>query len=110
MIQVAHPGTAAAVFAVCRKWGIDAAVVGKVTNDGFLRIREGDQVVVEIPADAIAEGAPRYDRPSAPPQYQELLQALNLDALPDIKDGTNALWLPQRLLVNIGSIDNMISW
>ena len=91
MLLVAQPGKEEAVLAVCRKWGIDAAVVGKVTNDGFLRIREGDQVVVEIPADAIAEGAPRYERPSAPPQYQELLQALNLDALPDIKDGTNAL-------------------
>ncbi len=91
MLLVAQPGKEEAVLAVCRKWGIDAAVVGKVTNDGFLRIREGNQVVVEIPADAIAEGAPRYERPSAPPQYQELLQALNLDALPDIKDGTNAL-------------------
>ncbi|UCH91272.1 MAG: phosphoribosylformylglycinamidine synthase II, partial [Nitrospirota bacterium] len=43
------------------------------------------------PADAIAEGAPRYERPSAPPQYQEILQALNLDALPDVKDPAEAL-------------------
>jgi len=91
MLLVAQPGKEEAVLAVCRKWGIDAAVVGKVTNDGFLRIREGTQVVAEIPADAIAEGAPRYERPSSPPQYQELLQALNLEALPDIKNGTDAL-------------------
>lgn len=91
MLLVAQPGKEEAVLAVCRKWGIDAAVVGKVTNDGFLRILEGKQVVAEIPADAIAEGAPRYERPSTPPQYQELLQALNLDALPDIKDGIDAL-------------------
>ncbi len=92
MLLVAQPGKEHAVLAVCQKWGIDAAVVGKVTNDGFLRVREGDHVVAEIPADAIAEGAPRYERPSAPPSYQEHLQALNLDALPDIKDGTDALW------------------
>jgi len=91
MLLVAQPGKEEAVLAVCRKWGIDAAVVGKVTDDGFLRVREGDQIVAEIPADAIAEGAPRYERPSAPPQFQELLQALNLDALPDVKDPTNAL-------------------
>jgi phosphoribosylformylglycinamidine synthase II len=91
MLLVAKPGKEEAVLAVCRKWGIDAAVVGKVTDDGLLRIREGDQVVAEIPADAIAEGAPRYERPSAPPQYQEILQALNLDALPDVKDPAEAL-------------------
>ena len=91
MLLVAKPGKEEAVLAVCRKWGIDAAVVGKVTDDGFLRIREGEQVVAEIPADAIAEGAPRYERPSAPPQYQDILQAFNLDALPDVKDPTEAL-------------------
>ncbi len=91
MLLVAQPGKEEAVLAVCQKWGIDAAVVGEVTDDGLLRIREGDQIVAEIPADAIAEGAPRYERPSAPPQYQELLQALNLDALPDVKDPVEAL-------------------
>ncbi len=91
MLLVAKPGKEEAVLAVCRKWDIDAAVVGKVTDDGLLRIREGEQVVAEIPADAIAEGAPRYERPSAPPQYQEILQALNLDALPDVKDPAEAL-------------------
>ena len=91
MLLVAQPGKEDAVLAVCRKWGIDAAVVGRVTDDGVLRIREGDQIVAEIPADAIAEGAPHYDRPSAPPQYQEILQALNLDTLPDVKDPVDAL-------------------
>ena len=91
MLLVAQPGKEKAVLSVCRKWGIDAAVIGKVTEDGLLRIREGDQIVAEIPANSIAEGAPRYERPSAPPQYQDLLQALNLDALPDIKNPTDAL-------------------
>ena len=91
MLLVAQPGKEEAVLAVCRKWGIDAAVVGKVTDDGFLRIREGSRIVGEIPADAIADGAPRYERPSSPPQYQELLQALNLDTLPDVKDAIGAL-------------------
>jgi phosphoribosylformylglycinamidine synthase len=91
MLLVAKPAKEEAVLAVCRKWGIDAAVVGKVTDDGLLRIRDGDQVVAEIPANVIAEGAPRYERPSAPPQYQEILQALNLDALPDVKDPAEAL-------------------
>ena len=91
MLLVAKPGKEEAVLAVCQKWGIDAAVVGKVTDDGILRIRDGEEVVAEIPADAIAEGAPRYERPSAPPQYQEILQAINFDTLPDVKDPAEAL-------------------
>ena len=91
MLLVAQPGKEDAVLAVCQKWGIDAAVVGRVTDDGFLRVREGEAIVAEIPAKAIADEAPRYERPSAPPQYQDLLQALNLDALPDVKDPADAL-------------------
>ncbi len=48
-------------------------------------------MVAEIPAKALADDAPRYDRPSAPPAYQEMLQALNHDALPDVKDAHAAL-------------------
>ncbi len=91
MLLVAQPGKEEAVLAVCQKWGIDAAIVGRVTDDGFLRVREGEAVVAEIPAKAIADEAPRYERPSAPPQYQDLLQALNLDVLPDVKQPADAL-------------------
>jgi phosphoribosylformylglycinamidine synthase subunit PurL len=85
MLLVAKPGRQETVLAICRKWGIDAAVVGKVTSDGLLRIKDGGHTVAEIPAKALAEEGPRYERPAAPPPYQEFLQSLNLDALPDVK-------------------------
>ncbi len=91
MLLVAKPDKKEEVLAICRKWGIDAAVVGHVTDDGFLRVKNGEEVVAEIPAHALAEEGPKYDRPSAPPEYQELLQSLNLDALPDIKDPAETL-------------------
>lgn len=91
MLLVAQPGKEEAVLAICRKWGIDAAVVGQVTDDGFLRIREGCEIVAEIPAHALTEEGPRYERPAAPPQYQEFLQSLNIDALPDVKDPAGVL-------------------
>jgi phosphoribosylformylglycinamidine synthase len=47
--------------------------------------------VAEIPAKALADDGPRYERPSAPPAFQEMLQALNYDALPDVKDANEAL-------------------
>ncbi|MCA9463227.1 MAG: phosphoribosylformylglycinamidine synthase subunit PurL [Nitrospirales bacterium] len=91
MLLVAKPGKQDAVLAICHKWGIDAAVVGKVTNDGLLRIKDGTQTVAEIPAKALAEEGPRYDRPAAPPSYQDSLQSLNLDMLPDVKNPDEVL-------------------
>ncbi|MDR4495384.1 MAG: phosphoribosylformylglycinamidine synthase subunit PurL [Nitrospirales bacterium] len=91
MLLVATPGKQDAVLKICRKWGIDAAVIGKVTDDGLLRVKDGVRTVAEIPAKALAEEGPRYDRPAAPPPYQDFLQSLNVDALPDVKDPGEAL-------------------
>ncbi len=89
MLLVAKAGKEEGVLKVCRKWDVDAAVVGRVTGDGFVRVRdEGPNkttvVVAEVPAKALADEGPRYQRPNAPPGFQELLQSLNLDALPDL--------------------------
>ncbi len=91
MLMIAKEGKEAEVLAICKKWDLDAAVVGRVTNDGILRVRDQGKVVAEIPAKALAEDGPRYERPNAPPPYQEHLQALNLDILPDVKEPTAVL-------------------
>ena len=94
MLLVAKPDKEDAVIAICRKWGIDAAVVGKVTEDGMVRVLEHGNVVAEIPAKALAEEGPRYERPATPPQYQDMLQSLMVDNLPDVKD-------PQEVLLSL---------
>ena len=91
MLLVAKPDKEDAVIAVCRKWGIDAAVVGKVTDDGLVRVLEHGNVVAEIPAKALAEEGPRYERPATPPQYQDMLQSLMIDNIPDVKDPQGTL-------------------
>ncbi len=91
MLMVAKRGREEDVLAICRKWDLDAAVVGQVTDDGFLRVRDQGTVVAQVPARALAEDAPQYERPDAPPAFQEHLQALNLDVLRDVKDPTQDL-------------------
>ncbi|MFQ5992360.1 MAG: phosphoribosylformylglycinamidine synthase subunit PurL [Nitrospiraceae bacterium] len=91
MLLVAREGKQDEILRICRKWDVDAAVVGRVTSDGLLKVRDGGMVVAEIPAKALAEEGPRYERPSAPPAYQEWLQSINMDALGDLKDPTNVL-------------------
>ncbi len=91
MLMVAKQGKEEDVLRICRKWDLDCAVVGRVTGDGILRVKDQGKVVAEIPAKALAEDGPKYERPNAPPAYQELLQALNLDALKEPKDYTAVL-------------------
>ena len=91
MLLVAKPEKQEEVLAICRKWGIDAAVIGKVTGDGMLRVLEQGKVVAEIPAKALAEEGPRYERPATPPQYQEVLQSLMTENLPDVKQPGDVL-------------------
>ncbi|NKB82645.1 MAG: phosphoribosylformylglycinamidine synthase subunit PurL [Nitrospirales bacterium] len=91
MLLVAKPGKQEDVMAICRKWGIDAAIVGQVTDDGMVRVKEHETIVAEIPANALAEEGPRYERPVAPPQYQDMLQSLMVDNLQDVHDPTAAL-------------------
>ena len=91
MLMVAKAGKEEECIAVCRKWDLDVAVVGKVTADGILRILDQGTVVAEIPAKALADDGPRYERPYQPPAYQDMLTNLNYDLIPDIKDANAAL-------------------
>ncbi len=67
MLLVAERGREREVFDVFHKWGLDAVEVGRVTDDGKLRVLNHGQVAAEIPAHALAEEGPRYERPIAAP-------------------------------------------
>jgi phosphoribosylformylglycinamidine synthase len=67
MLLVAERGREQEVFAVFKKWGLDAVEIGTVTSDKLLRVRHNGRIVAEIPADAIAEQGPVYQRPIAAP-------------------------------------------
>jgi len=91
MLMVAKAGKEDECIEICRKWDLDVAVVGKVTVDGILRVLDQGKVVAEIPARALADDGPRYERPYQPPAYQDMLTNLNYDAIPDVKDADVAL-------------------
>ena len=63
MLLVAEAGREQEVFAVFRKWGLDAVTIGRVTGDGELRVKDHGKVVAEIPNRELADEAPLYDRP-----------------------------------------------
>ncbi len=67
MLMVAERGREKEVLKVFAKWGLDAVEIGRVTPDGMVRVLDHTKVVAEIPAHALAEEGPVYQRPLAAP-------------------------------------------
>jgi len=85
MLLVVQPEKREEVTRVCRQWGIEAAVIGTVTNTPNIQVRKQGHLVADIPVSALTDDAPRYERPAAPPPYQELLQSCQIENFPDVQ-------------------------
>jgi phosphoribosylformylglycinamidine synthase II len=72
MLLVAEKGREREVLDVFKKWGLDAVVVGTVTDGGIAKVLHHGEVAAEIPAHPLAEEGPIYQRPiSQPPLRRE---------------------------------------
>ncbi len=67
MLMVVKPDRTDVVSRIFDKWGLDSSVVGVVTDTRHVVVKDGDEVVVNLPVPLIVEDAPNYDRPYAPP-------------------------------------------
>jgi len=67
MLLVAEKGREHEVLAVFKKWGLDATVVGDVTDGGLLVVKDHGRMAAQIPAHPLAEEGPVYNRPIAEP-------------------------------------------
>jgi phosphoribosylformylglycinamidine synthase len=67
MLLVAEKGREHEVLSVFKKWGLDAMVVGQVTDGGLMRVKDHGKTVAEIPAHPLAEEGPVYNRPLTAP-------------------------------------------
>ncbi len=85
MLLVAKPGHEPRVHAILKKWGLHSADIGRVTDDGLVRVKHHGRVVAEIPAGALADtdypGYPTYHRPARRPRYLDRVQRLSARAL-----------------------------
>ena len=61
MLAVVRPADVEAVLAVCRRWETGGTVVGTVTADQRIRVRDGEEVVGDIPVSLLVDGCPLYD-------------------------------------------------
>lgn len=83
MLFIVEQGKGDKVREIFRKWQLDAARIGFVTDDGMLRIRDGKEVVAQVPAAALTESAPVYERPMEFPKKEDKEVSVPLPKLPD---------------------------
>lgn len=90
MLLVVEKGREQEVEAICQKWGLTAVTIGRVTDDGRMRLLHKGQVVADVPVDYLAEKAPVYHQPSREPASFRENQAKLVEDL-SINNGTETL-------------------
>jgi len=75
---------------VFARWHVPVDVIGKVTDDGMVRVKENGEVVAEVPAAALVE-APVYQRKATRPKYLAKVNKLDLALIKQPKDYNHAL-------------------
>ena len=69
MLAIVPPEHLEEVRAVCARWGLASAVLGRVVPGDRLRVTMGGTLVADVPARALADEGPVYDRPLEEPAW-----------------------------------------
>ena len=122
MLIVAHKGREREVADIFRKWDLDAVVIGRVLDDGRMRVNHDGEMVCDVPVKALTDEAPVYERPmraqvnagsvdvpSAPASEARVRTSLHTDNNASVRasalnaDGTSALPANDALLKLLSS-------
>ncbi|MFC0333997.1 phosphoribosylformylglycinamidine synthase subunit PurL [Paenibacillus sepulcri] len=91
MLFVVEPQHEAQAREIFERWGIICAKVGKVTDDGRLRLFHQGQEVADMPVTALVDECPVYNKPSKEPAYYGENASVDTTAYPEVTDLTDAL-------------------
>jgi phosphoribosylformylglycinamidine synthase II len=82
MLVIVRAGHEATITKIFEKWDLPCALIGRVTEDGFMRVKNHGVTVAEIPARKLADEAPLYKREARRPAHLDERQALDPASLP----------------------------
>ncbi len=83
MLVIVKRGFEDRVRTLFERWELHAVVIGEVTDDGLVHIRDGATEVASLPA-ALLTDPPQYRRQGVPSPEVAALRARDLSSLPDI--------------------------
>jgi phosphoribosylformylglycinamidine synthase II len=87
MLMVLKPGREGFAEAIFKKWELDFAVIGEVTDTGHMVLEWNGEVVADIPLGPLADEAPLYERPYL--SQDEYKAWANVAPLGDIPESTD---------------------
>ncbi|RMF23200.1 MAG: phosphoribosylformylglycinamidine synthase subunit PurL [Cyanobacteria bacterium J083] len=84
MLFVAEKGREEELIAIFQRWGLHAVVAGKVISEPIVRILYQGEIAANIPAKALSENTPIYQREllPEPPEYAQKAWQWSVDSLP----------------------------
>ena len=82
MLMVLHPDKAETAAAIFRKWGLEFAVIGRLTDTKRFVVKRAGEVKADLPIKELGDEAPIYDRPWVPTPRQPALTPADLGVLP----------------------------
>ncbi|MFD1954876.1 phosphoribosylformylglycinamidine synthase subunit PurL [Paenibacillus thailandensis] len=91
MLFVVAPEHEAQAKEIFDRWGVICAKVGKVTDDGRLRLFHKGEEVGNMPVKALVDECPVYHKPSKEPAYYGEYAKVDTAAFPEIADLNGAL-------------------
>jgi phosphoribosylformylglycinamidine synthase II len=91
MLFVVKPEHEAQARAIFERWGLHCAKVGKVTDDGNLKLFHKGELVGSMPVKALTDECPVYNKPSKVPAYYEAGALIDTSRYAEVKDLEDAL-------------------
>ncbi|MBE0481836.1 MAG: phosphoribosylformylglycinamidine synthase subunit PurL [Dehalococcoidia bacterium] len=82
MLAIVKKGCEDKVKAIFDRWDLRSDIIGEITDDGLVIIKEGERVVAEVPIKLLTT-PPLYRPKAARPAWLVELQKLDLTAIPD---------------------------
>ena len=82
MCAIVRPDKIDAFMQHCKKWDVEAVVIGEVNDSGRLTVDWHGERIVDVPPRTVAHEGPVYQRPYHRPSWQDALQADSTDRLP----------------------------
>ena len=90
MLFVIEPGHEEEAAAILEKWGLNAAIIGEVTDELGVRIHFEGKEVVNLSTLPVVDGALDLKRETERPEYLDKIGHLNLKELPEPARGDKA--------------------
>ncbi len=89
MLIIAKRGQEDVVREIFEKWDVPCAEIGRVTDDGIMRVRNNGSIAAEIPAKPLADEAPLYSREVRKPTTEntegaELLKKISVSSVSSV--------------------------